>query len=304
MALPDDLVERRGAHPHRERGRATGHRGAEQACHIDYRSRVANKDRQARTQQQLLRQYEARKAVHERQGARRRRDNIVAIGAIIVVATLAGLAQFFFFTAGPGMPTPVPTASSTPDPGADADAGSGNIGDVPDPSLAEGRTWTGTLTINDVPLGVELDGALAPQAASVLVEAAQTGAYLGTTCHRLVAGDTAQLLQCGSLDGTGAIDPAFSFGPLENTGVDGVYPVGSLAMARTGNDAYGNGRQFFIVTADSVLPDDDAGGYTIVGRVVSGLDALIAGVVAGGTVDGSGDAAPAVAATITGFTIQ
>ena len=265
---------------------------------------MANKDRQSKTQQQLLRQYEARKAVHERQGARRRRDNLIAVGAIVVVATLAGLAQFFFFTAGPGMPTPLPTASASADPGTDADAGTGNIGAVPDAALAEGRTWAGSITINDVELGIELDGALAPQATAVLVEAAQSGYYVGTSCHRLVSAETAQLLQCGSLDGTGAVDPGFSFGPLENTGVDGVYPAGSLAMARTSGDAFGNGRQFFIVTAETVLPDDAAGGYTIVGRVVSGLDALVAGIVAGGTVDGTGDAAPAIPATIGAFTIQ
>ena len=304
MALPNDLVKCRRAHANRERGRTTRHRGAKQASHIDYRSRVVNKDRQAKTQQQLLRQYEARKAVHERQGARRRRDNIIAIGAIVVVASLAGLAQFFFFTAGPGMPTPVPSASSTADAGTDADAGAANVGEVPDPTLAEGRTWSGTLTINDIPLGVELDGALAPQAASVLIDAAQTGSSEGTTCHRLVSAESAQLLQCGSLDGTGATDPSFSFGPLENTGVDGFYPAGSLAMARTSNDAFGNGRQFFIVTADTALPDDTVGGYTIVGKVTSGLDALVAGVVAAGTADGSGDAAPLTPATITGFTIQ
>lgn len=266
---------------------------------------MANKragDNQARTQQQLLRQYEARKAVHEGQGRRRRRDNLIAVGAIVVVATLAGLAQFFYFSSGPGVPTPEPSVSATPTPGADATPG--NIGDVPDPSLAEGRTWTGELTVNDTVLGVELDGALAPQAVSVLVQAANAGYYDGTSCHRLVNGPGAQLLQCGSLDGTGATDPTFSFGPLENTGVDGDYPAGTIAMARTSGDAYGNGRQFFIVTADTTLPDDAVGGYTIVGRVTSGLDALVDGVVASGTADGSSDGAPAVATVISAFTIQ
>ena len=56
------------------------------------------------------------------------------------------------------------------------------------------------------------------------------------------------------------------------------------------------------ITADTALPDDTVGGYTIVGKVTSGLDALVAGVVAAGTADGSGDAAPLTPATITGFT--
>ena len=305
MLLPDDLVKARRAHAHREGCCATGHCGAEQAGHIHYRSRVANKragENQAKTQQQMLRQYEARKTVHEGQGRRRRRDNIVAIGAFVVVATLAGLAQFFFFTAGPGTPTPEPTVSATET--AAPEPGTANIGEVPDLTLSEGRTWTGELTVNDLPLGIELDGALAPQAVAVLVEAAQAGYYDGTSCHRLVNGPGAQLLQCGSLDGTGATDPSFSFGPLENTGVDGIYPAGTIAMARTSDNAFGNGRQFFIVTADTLLPDDSVGGYSIVGRVTSGLDALVAAVITPGTVDGSGDAAPIVPTLITGFTIQ
>lgn len=254
-------------------------------------------ERQSKHQQQLLRQYEARQRVHREQAGRRRRDNIVAIAAVVVVAALAGVGQFAYFTNGPGAPTPEPTESAA--------AGDGlNVGEVPDASLAEGRTWTGTLTLNDLPLGVELDGAAAPQAVSVLVDAAQSGYYLGTTCHRLVTSDTAQLLQCGSADGTGATDPSFSYGPLENTGADGVYPAGTIAIARTGDNAYGNGRQFFIVTADTYLPDDSVGGYSIVGRVTDGLETLIELGITPGTVDGSSDGQPAVSITITDFTIQ
>lgn len=274
--------------------------------HIDYRIRVATKraaDRQSKHQQQLLRQYEARRAVHEEQGARRRRDNVIAVVAMIVVATLAGLGQWAFFTSGPGAPEPEPTATQEPTSAPEDPAGQ-NVGDVPPPDLAEGRTWTGTLTINDLPLGIELDGAAAPQAVSVLVDAVASGYYAGTACHRLVVSDGAELLQCGSLDGTGASDPGFSYGPLENTGAGGVYPAGTIAIARTGGNAYGNGRQFFIVTADTFLPDDAAGGYSIVGRVVDGLDALVTEVVAAGTADGGQDGPPAVPTTITGFTIQ
>jgi len=260
-------------------------------------------DRHSKTQQQLLRQYEARQAVHAHQQTRRRRDNLIAIGAIVVVAALAGLAQFFYFAAGPGVPTPEPTSSaSAEDPTTDI------VGDVPDPSLAEGRTWSGTLTLDAagtaLPLGIELDGAAAPQAVSTIVQAASDGTYLGTTCHRLVSGATAQLLQCGSADGTGAADPTFAYGPIENAPADDVYPAGTIAMARLSDDASSNGRQFFIVTADTTLPSDTAGGYSVVGRVTSGLDALVADVVAAGTENGSADGPPAVGVTITGLTIQ
>ena len=53
-------------------------------------------------------------------------------------------------------------------------------------------------------------------------------------------------------------------------------------MARAGDDAYSNGHQFFLVTGDTTLPADSAGGYTVVGTVTSGLDQLIAAIMSQG----------------------
>lgn len=256
-------------------------------------------DRQAREARDRLRRYQARQTVHEHGRRRRTRDNIVAIAGVLTVAALVAGAQLYYFNGGPGTPTPAPTATAT--------AESQNVGDVPDPSVAEGRTWTGTLTLNDVPLGISLDGALAPQAVASFVTSAQDGYYLDKTCHRLVSSDTAGLIQCGSFDGTGAPDPSFSFGPVENAAVGGVYPAATIAMARGGGDAYSNGRQFFIVFSDATLPDDAAGGYTVVGTVTSGLDQLAAQIGSGGVIPGANgptDGAPVVATSITGLTIQ
>ena len=97
---------------------------------------------------------------------------------------------------------------------------------------------------------------------------------------------------------------SYSFGPIENAPADGVYPAGTIAMARASGDAYSNGRQFFIVFQDSTLPNDAAGGYTVVGSVTSGLDSLMAQIANAGTADGSTDGAPLVATTITSLTIQ
>ena len=256
-------------------------------------------ERQAREARERLRRYNARQAVHAGQAKRRVRDNALAVGGIIVVAALATVTQLFYFNGGPGTPTPAPSASAS----AEATTGT-NIGDVPDPSVAEGRTWTGELSLNGIPLGISLDGALAPQAVASFVTSAQSGFYLDTTCHRLVSGETAGLLQCGSGDGTGAVDPSYSFGPIENAPADGIYPTGTLAMARASDDAYSNGRQFFIVFADSTLPDDSVGGYTIMGQVTSGLDELVAQIASAGVVGGAQDGAPVVTTTITGLTIQ
>ncbi len=261
-----------------------------------------NTEREAREARERLRRYNARQTVHEGQISRRKRDNLFAVGGIIVIAALAAVSQIFYFNGGPGTPTPAPSASATLEP----EAGTGsNIGNVPDPSFAEGTVFTGTLVFNDtVTLEVILDGNLAPQAVASIAADSLTGYYVGKTCHRLVQSDTANLIQCGSLDGTGATDPSYSYGPIENAPADGVYAAGTIAIARAGNDAYSNGRQFFIVTKDTTLPEDSAGGYTVIGQVTSGLDALTAQITDAGAVGGVADGAPSVSTTITSFTIQ
>ena len=261
-----------------------------------------NNEREAREARERLRRYNARQTVHQQQVTRRKRDNLFAIGAVVVVAALATVAQLFYFNGGPGTPTPAPSASASAE--AETDTPQTNIGDVPDPSLAEGRDWTGEMTLNDVQLGVTLNGALAPQAVASFVASVQSGYYIDKTCHRLVSSDSAKLLQCGSVDGTGATDPSYSFGPIENAAVGGIYPTASLAMARAGGDGYSNGRQFFIVLSDSALPDDAAGGYTVFGTITSGLDQLIAQVADAGVVGGTTDGAPVVPTTIKALTIQ
>ena len=259
-------------------------------------------DRAARDARERLRLYKARQTIHEHGRKRRSRDNLIAIIGVLAVIALVTGAQLFYFNGGPGTATPVPTA--TPSDTATAAPEGQNVGDVPDPAVAEGRTWTGSLTLNDVQLGISLDGALAPQAVASLVTDAAAGYYVGKTCHRLVSSPTAGLLQCGSADGTGATDSTYSFGPLENTAPGGIYPAGSIAMARAGDNAYSNGRQFFIVYADATLPDDSVGGYTIVGSVTSGLDQFMASIADAGVVDGAADGAPVVPTSITAFTIQ
>lgn len=260
-------------------------------------ARSKKADRDVREARERLRRFNARQGTHASQVRRRLRDNIFAIGGAVIVVAIATVTQVFYFTSGPG--APAPTASATPSAGPIAQE---NVGDVPDPSLAEARTWTGTLTLNDTTLDIELDGAKAPQTVAVMVQAITENYFVGKTCHRLTAPPT-RLIQCGSLDGTGASDPAFSFGPIENAPADNVYPAGTIAMARA-SSAYSQGHQFFIMLEDGTIPSDSAGGYTVFGTVTGGLDALIASVADGGIQGGASDGPPAIPTTITGATIQ
>lgn len=261
---------------------------------------MASNDRQVREERARLRTYQARQEVHARKQRRRTRDNVIAVLALVVVLALAVAVQLLYFNGGPGSTEAEPTA--TPTPTATPPAGE-NQGDVPSPDLAEGRTWTGTLTLNDIALGVELDGEAAPQAVSSEISLIQSGFYAGTACHRLTK-DNIWVLQCGDPVGDGSGGPGYSYGPVENAPADGTYPAGTIAMARQQQNGYSQGSQFFIVYEDTVLPADEAGGYTVIGRVTSGLDALRSGITDAGTADGATDGAPAVPVTITGFTVE
>jgi peptidyl-prolyl cis-trans isomerase B (cyclophilin B) len=255
---------------------------------------VAANDRQAREERARLRTYQARQEVHRRTVRRRTRDNVIAGIGLVVVLALATGAQLLYFSGGPGSPeaeatpTPTPSASAAPVPSAD---------------LAGDRTWTGTLALNDIPLSIELDGAAAPQAVSSTISLVQEGFYDGLTCHRLTT-EGIFVLQCGDPNGDGSGGPGYSYGPIENAPADGVYPAGTIAMARQSGNGESQGSQFFVVYQDTTLPADAAGGYTVIGRVTSGLDALTTGITGLGTADGSTDGAPTVPVSITGFTVE
>ncbi|KQQ19641.1 peptidylprolyl isomerase [Rathayibacter sp. Leaf299] len=255
-------------------------------------------DREARTR---LRAYQARQALHRTRAERRRRDNVIAAVAGVVVIALAVLAQVLYFSGGPGTPVAEPSssASATPTPAATGE----NTGDVPSADIAEGRDWTGEMTINTDVLGITLAGAAAPQAVSSFLSLAQSGFYDGVSCHRLTT-EGLFVLQCGDPDGDGTGGPGYSYGPVENAPEDGLYPAGTIAMARQSGNGYSQGSQFFVVYEDTTLPADAAGGYTVIGQVTSGLDALVADVVAKGTADGSTDGAPAEPVAITSVTLQ
>lgn len=263
----------------------------------------SRQQREQREARERLRAYQARQEVHERRTTRRRRDNVIAVIGGLAVAALAVTAQVIYFTGGPGAPEPLPTSTPTPT----ADAGQ-NVG-APDPSLAEDRVWTGEIVLNeDVVLGIELDGTKAPQAVAGWVQDVADDYYTDKTCHRLATSDGFSFLQCGSLDGTGIGDPDFQYGPIENAPADNLYPAGTIAMARAGGNAYSNGHQFFLVTADTFLPADPAGGYTVVGKITSGLDDLIAKITSAGvdeaTAGADGTGKPVVPTTITRVTLQ
>lgn len=249
-------------------------------------------DREARQARERLRAYQARQTVHEEKVKRRRRDNWIGGIAVIVIVALAIGTQLLFF-AKPS----ATSASASPSPSASTAAG------VPSKSIAEGRTWTVDMTINGIKLGVSLDGAAAPQAVSSTIALTQKKFYDGLSCHRLTTSGI-YVLQCGDPKGDGTGGPGYSYGPIENAPKDDTYPAGTLAMARQGGNAASQGSQFFIVYKDSTIPSDAAGGYTVLGKITSGLDTLMSDVVDKGVQGGGTDGKPAVTTKIDSFTLQ
>lgn len=197
------------------------------------------------------------------QARARRRQRIAQV--VLAVAVAAALVWIMVSVVGALRDDPVlDEPADTPTTAATA----------PDPSVAEGRTWTATLTTTAGDIVLELDGALAPQAVASFVTLAGDGFFDQTTCHRLTVTDPMYVLQCGDPTGLGTGGPDWRFGPIENAPADGVYPAGTVAMARASNDGASMGSQFFLVYQDSTIPDDAAGGYTVFGTVVEGLDVL------------------------------
>ena len=255
--------------------------------------------KKAREREYARRRY-AKQVARMTKAQRRHRRNqmvaLIAVAAVVVGGITAGLLSLrggndkatVADTPAAGLPCNRPVPATTGLPTA-----------APDPAAAEGRTWTGTIDlcqdgIYGAPIAgtlqVELDGAAAPHAVANFVQLAQAGFYDGLTCHRLATSISA--LQCGDPNGDGSGGPGYSFGPVENAPTGDLcssqpdptdataevtmctYTAGTIAMARVADDGSSMGSQFFVVYADTTIPSDTAGGYTVLGHVTSGLDVV------------------------------
>ena len=161
-------------------------------------------------------------------------------------------------------------------------------GTLPDKKTAAGKTFLATVTTNCGVITMELDGAKAPQTVASFLGLAKSGYWADSPCHRLTTASIF-VLQCGDPTGTGGGSPGYGFG-VENAPADSIFAPGTLAMART-TDPNSNGGQFFIVYKETVLKDP--AGYSIFGRITSGMDIVDKIAAAGASQpDASGNTAP------------
>jgi peptidyl-prolyl cis-trans isomerase B (cyclophilin B) len=262
---------------------------------------------------------------------RQKRIGLAAAGAVAVVAVIALVATMTMGDNGDDIATSSSSAepgasgaSGAPSDGASSGASAGtkptavgnpcpepavkapdsvkSWGRAPAANTSMGKKWTWAIETSCGPLRIELDGAKAPQAVASTVFLTQQGFYSATPCHRLTT-QGIYVLQCGDPTGKGNGGPGYGYGPIENAPKDGVYPAGTVAMARQGGNGSSMGSQFFLVYKDSPIPSDAAGGYTVVGKITGGL-ATLEKVAAGGVGGGQPDGAPARAVSIVSSAVE
>ncbi|MEY4647593.1 MAG: hypothetical protein RL009_9 [Actinomycetota bacterium] len=252
---------------------------------------MAKNEKLSKAAQDRLKNYEVKTVAQNDTQATRKRDNRVSILVSLAAVIVALGSQYIYFGVGPGAPTPTPTIVES------------NSADVPPASLSENREWTGSMTLNKTPMEFTLDGKAAPQAVANFVSLVNKGFYENTACHRLTV-EKLFVLQCGDPKGDGTGGPGYSFGPLENVPTDDVYKAGVIAMARQSNKAFSQGSQFFIVYSATALPRDAAGGYTVIGRISSGLQGVLAVVQKGVQGEGVSDGKPVSPAVLSKLSVK
>jgi peptidyl-prolyl cis-trans isomerase B (cyclophilin B) len=253
---------------------------------------------------------------HEEEQRRRR---LLIGGAAVIVVALLGLLGVRALAGDDATP---PDASSTAQA---SPTGSASLADCEDAgdlqtSAKQFPDGPGPIALSQAVLGLQIDtncGRMevefaadrAPENTKAMIFLANTGApvfsepgnnqsevinpqgyFDNTACHRLTTAGIF-VLQCGDPTGTGTGSPGFTTNDEsldvtaeEFEGTDGgrvIYPKGTVAMANSGPNT--NGSQFFIVYEDSPLPP----AYTVIGRVVLGLDIVEAVAKAG--VEGDGE---------------
>ena len=160
-----------------------------------------------------------------------------------------------------------------------------------------------TIVTNRGRIGVQLANNESPCTVNSFVSLAQEAYFDNTDCHRLTTAQALSVLQCGDPKGDGTGGPGYHFSdeyptdqyppgePALKQAV--VYPRGTLAMANAGPNT--NGRQFFLVYRDSLLPP----AYTVFGTIDEAGLAVVDKVASAGVSGGGDDGAPAGEVTIT-----
>jgi cyclophilin family peptidyl-prolyl cis-trans isomerase len=232
-----------------------------------------------------------------RERVRRRRQRILA--ASVAIAVAVGGLGFAGYALILKNPKKKPAASATRTPSPTPSATSAVVacgGSVPKAAGVEKKTYkkppamtidpkktyTATVKTSCGTIVFRLDQKLAPNTVNSFVFLAKKHFFDGLIFHRIAKGF---VIQGGDPTGSGSGGPGYK--TVDAPPKDSKYPVGVVAMAKSGDEAPGtSGSQFFIVIGkEAGLPAD----YAIIGKVVKGQDVaekIGALPIEGGATDG------------------
>lgn len=136
--------------------------------------------------------------------------------------------------------------------------------------LEEGKNYEATIKTEKGDIVVDLFENDAPLTVNSFVFLAREGFFDGITFHRVIKDFVAQ---GGDPSGTGISGPGYEYRNEISPNLD-YSEAGMLGMANSGPDT--NGSQFFITLAANDNTKQLTGGYTIFGKVISGMDVALA----------------------------
>jgi len=134
----------------------------------------------------------------------------------------------------------------------------------PEMQIDPAKQYFATIKTDKGDLRLELFPKDAPIAVNNFVFLSRNGFYDGLTFHRVLDGFVAQ---GGDPEGNGTGGPGYMLPPERN---DLKHDIGVIAMARSAAGV--SGSQFYITLAPQ--PSLDQQGFTVFGKVTSGIDAL------------------------------
>jgi peptidyl-prolyl cis-trans isomerase B (cyclophilin B) len=198
------------------------------------------------------------------------KPHLMLLTAIVIALGLVGCSKeppAKAQTTTPPRATTVPKVESVA-----KSAPAANLRDITEAPPLMKFTGTPYLTLNVKGFGtikLKLDPTAAPQNVSNVYQLAKAGFYDGIVFHRIINNF---MIQTGDPTGTGAGGPAYRV-PAE---IKLKNARGAVAMARQGDQVNpakaSSSCQFYIILKDQ--PGLDQAGYTVIGKVVEGMDVV------------------------------
>ena len=186
----------------------------------------------------------------------------ILVGAGLAVIVAVGAVAYFGGFFGRGAPSPSNPSLGAVRPSFDVHPPSATpLASPPTAPVGDGTTATISTELGDITF--EIFNQSAPVASENFINLADVGYYDGLVFHRIIPDF---MIQGGDPNGNGSGGPGYT---IEDEPIVGSYTRGMVAMART-SAPHSQGSQFFILVKDT--PSLNSGGYTIFGRVTSGME--------------------------------